>query len=439
MDRPLARGTVWLRLPARRRAYAAKSTADTHGSIPDQLHDAQALAERDGYEVVARYQDEAASAYHGNRGDGLRDARAHAERLAAEHGACALIVQHSDRLARGDGVEAEHLVEHVLWARRVGVTLLSVQDAATFGNDGLIHAALMGDRNHEDSKRKSKSVKDGLRRRRERRQSLGPPADGYRLEQAIDDDGRGRVTDSGKVINRRVRCPERAPVIERIFDEVEAGATFGEVARGLNREGVLTRGYGTRPPGRWETRRVREIVLNPAYAGLVADATTGELVRGELLDALIDADRWRRITDSLTRLDPEAVLRRKGGRPSTQPYLLRRIARCARCGDGMWTREYTGGRGQQPGRHYVCSNVRGATGKCSAPAVPADVAEAVLLERLDWLEDELRAFVEERAASARSERDEFAAAVDRQRAIVARLDRRVSAASAQYDRLLDAG
>src|SRR4051812_34933719 len=98
--------------------YAAKSDEDVHGSIPTQLADGRALAEREGFEVVDEYSDEAATAYTGNRGAGLEAAQAHAESLAAERGEAALVVQHSDRLARGDGRQAKHLVEYALWAMK---------------------------------------------------------------------------------------------------------------------------------------------------------------------------------------------------------------------------------------------------------------------------------------------------------------------------------
>jgi Resolvase, N terminal domain len=44
--------------------YAAKSTEDHGGSIPDQLADVRALCEREGYGVVGEYSDEAKSAYN---------------------------------------------------------------------------------------------------------------------------------------------------------------------------------------------------------------------------------------------------------------------------------------------------------------------------------------------------------------------------------------
>ena len=89
--------------------YAAKSTSDPRGSINTQLEDTRAMAEREGFTVVADYSEESQSGYHGNRGPELAAALDHASRIGA-----ALLVQHSDRLARGDGVEARHLVELVL-------------------------------------------------------------------------------------------------------------------------------------------------------------------------------------------------------------------------------------------------------------------------------------------------------------------------------------
>src|SRR4051794_9763281 len=100
-DHPVGSGQV----PSERNAatpavtYAAKSTEDKRGSIPTQLEDCRALAVREVLEVVAEFKDEAVSAFKGSRGRGLEQAMAQCERLAAEHGTCALVVQHSDRLA----------------------------------------------------------------------------------------------------------------------------------------------------------------------------------------------------------------------------------------------------------------------------------------------------------------------------------------------------
>jgi Resolvase, N terminal domain len=62
------------------------------------LADCRAAAVAEGRDVVAQCSDESVSAHKGNRGPGLERAMAHAERAGAEPW-----VQHSDRLARGDG------------------------------------------------------------------------------------------------------------------------------------------------------------------------------------------------------------------------------------------------------------------------------------------------------------------------------------------------
>ena len=91
--------------------YAAKSTEDRRGSIPDQLRECRAAIEREqGRSVVAA------------------EAMRHAEELAKDDGAAELWASHSDRLARGDGRAARHAVEIALWALKQDVAVKTVQD-----------------------------------------------------------------------------------------------------------------------------------------------------------------------------------------------------------------------------------------------------------------------------------------------------------------------
>lgn len=71
-------------------------------------------------EIVGEYTDEAISAYSRSRGDGLAKALEHSASIAADEGVCELWVQHSDRLARGDGKLARHVA---LWAIKVNVKI----------------------------------------------------------------------------------------------------------------------------------------------------------------------------------------------------------------------------------------------------------------------------------------------------------------------------
>jgi len=264
--------------------YAAKSTEDTRGSIPTQLQDGRELAEREGFEVVATYQDENASAYSGSRGPGLEQARAHAERLVAERKGCALVVQHSDRLARGDARKAAHLVEYVLWAIKTGVTLRSVQDDDSVKD--LLYAAIGGQRNFEDSKRKSASVTAGKQRQFERGERLGGPVpDG--LRRVIEVDGRGQPR------ARYEPDPARAAIIERIFALSESGLGDPTVARRMNEEG-----YRTKAGGSWTRTRVQDILSNPTYAGRIAlrrHTTGARVIPATNVTPLIEPDRFDRI------------------------------------------------------------------------------------------------------------------------------------------------
>lgn len=81
--------------------YAAKSTEDVRGSIPGQLEDGRAYAKAAGLKVVAEYSEQEVSAFKGNRGPELAAALEHVEQIGGT-----LIAQHSDRLARGDGMQA---------------------------------------------------------------------------------------------------------------------------------------------------------------------------------------------------------------------------------------------------------------------------------------------------------------------------------------------
>src|SRR5215218_9433706 len=157
--------------------YAAKSTEDVRGSIATQLADCRSTLDqlRDGRvrHVAGEHHDERKSAYRGNRGRGLAAAKQQAVSLAARAGEAELWVQHSDRLARGDGLAADHLAEVFFAMRRSGVRLRSVQDDAHL--EDIIRVALIGERNTEDSRRKSEAVRAGKRRQLERGQRLGGP------------------------------------------------------------------------------------------------------------------------------------------------------------------------------------------------------------------------------------------------------------------------
>jgi site-specific DNA recombinase len=313
--------------------YAAKSTIDEHGSIPAQLAEGRGWASSEGFRVVAEFADEAASAFSSDRGPGLAAARDLAERIALEDGECTLIVQHSDRLARGDGVQAAHLVEYALWAIKSGVKIRSIQDPQTFAD--LLYAVVTGQRNYEDSRRKSCAVRAGMARRAQRGLHSGPRPYGYRF-----DDDRGLAP-----LDR-----ERV-VVAQIFSEFDAGRSLTAIARDLYVENVPTvRG------GRWRQSTVHGILCNPVYLGKVKH-------HDDVLDGahepVIDPKLWERVQDRMVARPNKG----RGRQPTGQHLFRGGLLRCE-CGEAMVPR--TSGNYQM----YYC-NGRGKLGRsyCDMPHV----------------------------------------------------------------------
>jgi len=404
--------------------YAAKSTADPRGSIPTQLAECRAAAEREGREVVAEYSDEGKSAYSGSRGPGLEAARAHAERLRADGGDVELWVQHSDRLARGDAVAAAHLIEYVLWSRKLGVRLRSVQDDGTFGD--LIHAVLMGERNTEDSRRKSEAVRAGKRRQLDRGERLGGPVpDGYR--RGIQPDGRAVYA----------LDPERAPIIRRLFALAEQGMGDPSIARTLNAEGVRTRGGIP-----WTRRRVQDTVRNPFYAGRVVAhrGTSREDVRDGQHPALLDAGVFDRLrVERGARDRAQGSQRDPRGRPPTN-YALARLARCGQCGSAMYGSTSTYRRKDGTKRKsYECGNFKFATGVCDASPIDAELVDRAVIANLSRYLGDFEAWRSQIEAGHTAERDRLEGEVERARVDIDELDRKASMLAGDYEHHRAAG
>ena len=265
------------------------------------------MGREQGWTVEAVYSDEAASAWSGDRGPQLARAMEHAERIAP----CVLVVQHSDRLARGDGKQARHLVEIVTWAIGADVTIRSVQDDL-FADQRtqVLMGALMGMRNTEDSTRKSEAVKSGMKRRAEAGRFSGPRPYGYEYEKRNDD-------------SYLVICEAEAVIVARIYDEFVGGRSISKIARGLHRDRIPTqRGKY------WRQSTVSGILANPVYIGKMT-------FRGETVEAIhepvIDEGLWERAAMLL------ASRKSRGrGRPTNGLHLFRAgMLRCGECGESM--------------------------------------------------------------------------------------------------------
>jgi site-specific DNA recombinase len=328
--------------------YAAKSTEDKRGSIPTQLDDCRAMAKCEGWKIVGEFQDEDFSAYSGNRGPGLEQAR----ELAADVKGI-LVAQHSDRLARGAGDApgaAEHLVEVLMWANRHEVVLRTIQD--DFFHDPRTNvqmAAMMGQRNTEDSRRKSEAVKSGIKRRREAGMHHGGPRPyGYRYQDC-----------------KVVQVKAEAEVVRRIFAEYVAGASQLAISRNLHVDGIKTiRG------GKWHQGTVRTILANPIYIGMVRN---GDQMIPGIHQPIIEEKIWKK-AEALRA----AKTRTGGGRTPAGGHLFRKgMLRCGECGEAMVPRTDPN-RASAPSEVYRCYGRHRDKDSCSmAPLPRAEIDTAI--------------------------------------------------------------
>jgi site-specific DNA recombinase len=380
--------------------YAAKSTEDKHGSIPDQLQKTRGLCEREGWRTLGEFTDEGFSAYSGNRGPGLEEAKASAIALAAEHGECLLVALHSDRVARGAGDKpgaADHLVEVVAHLRRHGVRLRTAEDDF-FADDriGLLMAAVQGQRNSEDSRRKSESVAAGLRRRAAQRGMFSGPAP-YGYEYAVD--GSGIVPNAAE-----------AEIVRRIFAEYVSGQSLSDIALRLHRDGIRTKKGSL-----WRQSTVSGIVRNPVYVGKVKS-------RVELFDGvhqpIVDDDLWTKASQLV-----EAMPSKRGRPPKEKRHLFTGgFLRCAACGEAMVPRT----RPESGYEFYECNGRK--LHACTTGAVRrVDIDTGVL------------AHFERTVLDFKATREHLLAAIDRKaaevKAVFASAEREAQAADARLARV----
>lgn len=398
--------------------YGAKSSPDPAGSIETQLTDCRGAAEAEGRKVIGEFSDEAFSAYKANRGPGLERAK----RLAVERGA-ELWVQHSDRLARGDGLTADHLAEVYFALRRFGVRLRSVEDDENLSD--AIRAVLIGERNFEDSKRDGAATAAGIERAARRGDWLGGIlADGYRVLRDVDA--------AGKVTRRVEFDPDRKPIYDLIWDLARRGFSSIAIVTELDRKGHLTRPRKSKHRARpFDANRVRQTLGNPFYAGLAIHR--GEVVGEGNWPSYVEPEDFHRLREERSARS-RAGRRRGPGRPP-EGYLLARIAVCGQCGSPM---DIVPGHVRKDGtrpRRYVCRTHRERPADCASGPFDAALVDPAMVDNLASIlgdveairegvaaaRDADRARLEAEAHSAREEAEDADRAMQRMAARVAAL------------------
>jgi site-specific DNA recombinase len=443
--------------------YGRVSTEDRQSpddSIAWQRAAARALLEAHGGEIVAEYLDVGVSrSLPWSR-------RPEAARLLADcarldRGFDAVVIGEPQRAFAGTqyGLTAPLLWHHgvELWVPEVGGRV----DPDSEAHDLVM--SLFGGLSKAERARIQRRVKTAMTTlaRAGDRYMGGRPPYGYRLV-AVATHPNPEKARLGARLNRLEPDHETAPVVQRIFAERRAGAGYGAIAAGLNRNRIPS--PAARDPARnphrdprgWAASAVRAIVHNPRYTG--HEVWARQRRDYELVDPIAPADghvrrmRWTAESDWVWSPEPmhEALVSRpdweqaraprtearrpRAPKAASREYTLRGRVRCATCGRAMH------GETRSQRRYYRCPVPR------SYPQASPDhprsvyVREDALLRALDaWIAE---LFAPERvtdtaqqlvdAAAGNAER---AARIDAARRQLAEARRQL----AQYRAALDAG
>ncbi|AZS39970.1 hypothetical protein CVS54_01288 [Microbacterium oxydans] len=310
--------------------YARISHDKTGGGlgVDRQEADCRSLAERMGWDVVAVFVDNDISAYSGAPRPQYR-ALLDAVRRGEVRG---IIAWHTDRLHRRASeleefvnlAEAHHLQIQTVTAGTVDLSTASGRMVARMLGAAAQHEV-------EHAKERMKRAKDQM---------------------AADGKYRGGQRPFGFEKDGMTVRESEAKVIREATKAILAGRTLAGVAREINASGSRT------APGReWTYGRLKEMLVRPRNAGLLAHGLPGrnankerrgrsydlEIVGQAAWPAIVPEDEWRALMTMLT--DPSRI--RQHGNETR--WLGSGIYRCGLCGSSMRPAPY-GGTNSNKGR-----------------------------------------------------------------------------------------
>ncbi|MFM9813571.1 recombinase family protein [Streptomyces scabiei] len=331
--------------------------------IERQREDCEALAQRNGWDVVEVYVDNDISAYSGKKRPGYRRMLADLD----DGTATVVIVWHTDRLTRSI-VELE---EYIDLSERRGIATHTVQagtvDLAT--PSGRMTARILGAVARQESEHKGHRVA----RARQQRALAGEWSGGIRPfgwgvptgETRIKADRKTGEEVEAPVLDMNQIVPEEAEALRLWTDTILSGGSIRSLVKWCADKGVTT----TR--GNPVTHvELRDMLMRPRNAGIAV--YKGEEVGRGLWEPIVEETKFRAVVAILS--DPARNVNR-GAQPKWVGSLIYVCGR-GECGEGM-TVTQSGGR-QYPS--YRCPTGHG--GGRRAEIVDRHV-EDTLVERLE--------------------------------------------------------
>ncbi|WP_067735060.1 recombinase family protein [Novosphingobium naphthalenivorans] len=221
-------------------------------SIADQLRICHERAEREGWQVVATYEDAAISGASLILRPGIQTLIQDARTGQFD----VVLTEALDRLSR-DQADVATLFKHLQFA---GIPMVTLAE----GEISELHVGLKGTMNALFLKDLSKKTHRGLRGRVEKGFSAGPVGYGYRVVR--------RLSSEGELVRgERAIDPAEALIVQRIFREFASGKSPRSIAGDLNAQAIS--GPSGRPwrdtTIRGDARRGTGIINNELYVGVM--------------------------------------------------------------------------------------------------------------------------------------------------------------------------
>lgn len=349
-----------------RAALYARFSTDKQSSTADQLRVCERLAERHGFEVVARFTDEGLSGGTANR-------PGYQALLAAARGGVieVIVAEDASRLWRNMAEQSPREAE----LKDLGVAIVT-QDLDTRNEASSWLGPILGTAATVYRQEIGRRVRRSLEGRAKDCRPTGGRAYGYTSVREI--------------------VPAQAAVVREVFERFAAGETLMAIAADLNARGVPSPGASwsrksRRKDGVWLVSALHVMLKNDVYIGRVVwnrrrwvrsavDSSKRRAVMNPPSEwivhdvpelRIVDDSTWQRVARRLTE-------RRdfyKPGPGGRSMYLLSGLLRCALCGAAMVIAAH------RPVRYQCSTNRHGGPAACgNGLTVRKDVAEAALVE-----------------------------------------------------------
>lgn len=341
-------------------ARVSSERQDVDLSISAQLHALRDYVNKNGHYVVREFVDEAESGKTTDR-PAFRDMVSMARRATKPFDI--ILVWKYSRFARN----REDSIVFKTMLRKAGVQVISITEPFEDTPTGRLLEAMIESLDEFYSANLGEEVTRGMRESASRGFYVASYAPyGYR---------KVKVPDGSRERPKLEIEPYQAPIVQRIFKEVTEGRGLVEVAKALNREGIIS------PRGNsWGKTTIHKILTNEAYIGTLVWGRSSvrnmpPIRSEEAWSAIVSRDIFNHVQ---ALIKERAFITTHPKRVSSN-YLLSGLAKCGYCGKALVGQDAKGGRFH----YYVCGTLqKKGTGSCPARYTNSRKLEQVVIRKI---------------------------------------------------------